>query len=504
MKRLLIVFAWAALIVLSSCSKKTPEFAHSIPDDAIAVVTIHPMQIHTKSQINSFESIKERLKDEVWKQILENPLSTGLMMNEYAFVFVKMEEGAPLIGAVTGMKDQKKFEATLSKIKEDIAEEFESNEVYTWIQPDDEGIIAWNNKQMIILGSPDHDEFEQAFYTETLDKMFSPVREESITSLVDFKDFLGKMQDLNLWVSSNEMFDIVEKFAGDDLPDFPVALYHNYAQVFVDFADGEMNINGETHFSEEVEKNIEEFMVMKPALNEDMLKLAPAGNLLIAVAGSMDLAKTQQMIEKFAPPEIDTLSNKVEMATGMEMQELLEAISGDFTIAINGVEGEAMIPLEIFVGIGVNGQMLQEKLMESVEGLTSVEEEGDFFIINFQGNEIYSGIISDVLVLTNAKGYKDALKNGAHETPLTSSRFGDFTTGSLGMFINLDIDQYPAMLQGLLSQRPEANNWVQQLTDPFDYMGVCAGNYRNKIVVKTNNPSENSLYTILKMIDVPQ
>ena len=172
------------------------------------------------------------------------------------------------------------------------------------------------------------------------------------------------------------------------MPDFPVALYHNYAQIYVDFANGAMNINGETHFSEEVEKNIEEFLVMKPALNQDMLKLAPGGNLLIALAGSMDLAKAQKMVQKFAPPELDTLSNKVEMATGMEVQELLDAITGDFTIAINGIEGEAMIPLEVYLGIGVNGQVLQEKLMETVQGLAAVEEEGDFFILNIQGNQI--------------------------------------------------------------------------------------------------------------------
>jgi hypothetical protein len=402
------------------------------------------------------------------------------------------------------MKDQKKFEATLSKIKEGIAEEFESNEVYSWIQPDKQGIIAWNNKQMIALGSPDHDEFETSFYTDALDKMFSPVKEESITSLVDFKDFLGKMEDMNLWFSSNEMFDIIEKIAGDKIPDFPITLYNNYAQVFVDFADGEMNIHGETHFSEEVEKNIEEFLVMKPALNEDMLNLAPGGNLLIAVAGSMDLEKTQQLIEKFAPPDLDTMSNKVEMATGMEIEDLLAAISGDFTIAINGVEGEAMLPLEIFVGIGVNGKVLQEKLMESVQGLTSVEEEGDFFIVNFQGNEIYSGIVNDVLVITNAKGYKDAITSGVYETPLTNSRFGEFTTGSLGMFVNLDASQYPAMLQGMLGQKPEAKLWVDRITDPLDYLGVSAGNYKNRMVVKTSSPSENSLYTIMKMVDAPK
>jgi hypothetical protein len=481
-----------------------PDFVHSIPDDAIAVVTLHPMRIHTKSQINSFASIKERVKDEIWKQILENPLSTGLMMNEYAYVFVKMEEKSPIIGVVAGMKDQKKFESTLSKIKEGITEEFETNEVYTWIQQDNEGIIAWNNKQMIVLASPDSDEFETSFFTETLDKMFSPVKEESIMSLVDFKDFLGKMEDLNLWVSSNEMFDIIEKMIGSDMPDFPIALYHNYAQVFIDFADGEMNIHGETHFSEEVEKNIEEFLVMKSALNEDMLNLAPGGNLLVAVAGSMDLAKTQKMIEKFAPPELDTMSTKVEIAIGMEIEDLLESISGDFTIVVNGVEGEAMIPLEIFLGIGVNGRALQEKLLETVHGLFPVEEEGDFFIINFQGNEIYCGIINDVLVLTNAKGYKEAIKSGTHETPLTSTRFGDFTSGSLGMFINLDLSEYPALVQGLLGQKPEAQRWIKRFTDPLDYLGVSAGNYQNQVVVKTSSPSENSLYTIMKMVDSPE
>ena len=62
------------------------------------------------------------MKDEIWGQILENPLSTGLMMDEYFYVFVRMEDQAPVIGVVSGMKDVKKFESTLSKIDEDLSE----------------------------------------------------------------------------------------------------------------------------------------------------------------------------------------------------------------------------------------------------------------------------------------------------------------------------------------------------------------------------------------------
>jgi hypothetical protein len=504
MKKLSIVFLWVAVLSLSSCSKRTPEFVHSIPDDAIAVVSLNPMQIHTKSKINTFASIKEKVKNEVWGMIIEDPLSTGLDVNEYAYVFFRMEDDRPIIGVTARMKDQKKFEATLSKIHEGVTDEFETNDVYTWLQPDKEGIIGWNNKQMIILASPDHDEFETSYFTGSLDKMFNPVREESLTSLVDFKDFLGKMKDLNLWASSDEMFDILQKMGGDKIPDIPVTLYNNYAQVFVEFANGAINVNGETHFSEEVEKNIEEVLVMKPELNEKMLDLAPGGNLLLAVAGSMDLDKLEKLVDKFAPPEIDSVGNKIEMATGMSIQDLLASISGDFTIAINGVEGESMIPIEIFLGIGVNGKALQDKLMETVEGMAPVEEDGTFFVINIQGNEIYSGIVNDVLVITNAKGYKDAVKNGTFSPPLKSSRFGDFADGSVGVFVNLDMDKYPAMVQGLISQKPERKQWVEKLTDPFDYIGISAGNYKNKMVVKTSDSSENSLYTVMKMIASPE
>jgi hypothetical protein len=504
MKKLSIVFVWVAILALSSCSKKTPQFVNSIPDDAIAVASLHPMQIHTKSKINTLASIKEKVKDEVWGQILEDPLSTGLMVNEYAYVFVRMEEESPVIGIVAGMKDVKKFETTLSKIKEGISDEFETNEVYTWIQPDRQGIISWNNKQMIILASPNNDGLETSYFTGTLDKMFSPVKEESITSVVDFKDFLGKMEDLNLWVSSNEVFGLIKKMGGAKIPDIPLTLYNNYAQVFVNFDNGVMNINSETHFSEEVEKNIEEFLVMKPALNQDMLNLAPGGNLLLAVAGSVDMAKMQKMIDKYAPPELDTVQNKFETAIGMGMKDFLGAITGDFTLAVNGIEGEAMIPLEIYLGIGVNSKALQKKLMESVQGMAPVEEEGDFFIINIQGNEIYSGIINNVLVITNAKGYKDAIKDGTYSKPLKSSMFGEFADGSLGMYINLDLDKYPALVQGIISQKPERKQWVERLTDPFDYIGISSGNYKSRMVVKTSTPSENSLYTIMKMIDHPE
>ena len=504
MKRLPLLLVLAAGIILTSCSKKSPEFVNSIPDDAIAVVSLHPMQLHTKSQINTFEAIKEKVKDEIWGQIIDNPLSTGLLLNEYAYVFLRMEEEAPIIGVVSGIKDVGKFKSTLAKIDENISESFKEMEGYTYMQPDEEGVVAWNEEQMIVLVSPNNEEFEESYWIENLTKMFHPVKEESITSLVDFKDFQGKMKDLNLWVSSDKIMDVVKLVIKKDLPELPITLNNNYAQVYFDFANGEVNISGETHFSEEVEKNVEEFLVMNPELNEEILKLAPGGDLLVALAGSMDLQKVQKLVEKFAPPKLDSVGNKVENAIGISPAEMLEAFTGDFTIAINGIEGESMIPIELFLGFGVNDEAIQEKLLETVGEMLPIEEQGDFFVMNIQGNEIYSGILNDMWVITNAKGYKDAVEGGSIQKSLMDSRFNEFADGSVGMYLNLDLEGYPAMLQGMLSQNPKQMKWVEHLTGSFDYLGISASNYKNNVLLKTNQPGENSLYTLLKLTDIPE
>jgi len=504
MNRLPIVIVIIAGLILSSCSKKIPDFVHSIPDEAIGVMSLNPMQLHTKGKMNTLEKLKEKVKDEIWGQILEDPLSTGLMMDEYTYVFVKMEEGAPVIGVISGMKDMEKFESTLGKIDDEIDELITETDGYKYMNPDEEGIIAWNDDQMIVLTSPDNDEFELSYWTSSLDQMFNPVKEESITSLVDFNDFLGKMKDVNLWVSSNDLRDLIEKVTPADMEiDLPVELYNNYAQVYMDFDDGVLNINGETHLGEEVEKNIEEVLVMNPSLNEDMLKLAPAGNLLLAIATSMDLEKVQSLVKRFAPPELGEVGNKVEQATGVPAQEILNAFTGDFAIVVNGLEGEPMIPIELFIGIGVNGEAIQKQLMASVQNMVPVEEQGDFFVINVQGNEIYSGLIDNLWVITNAKGYKDAVENGKLDKSLVDSKFDEFAGGSMGMYVNLDLESYPSMVEGLLEQKPEQSKWIGIITDPFESLGVSASNYQSKMVLETNKPNENSLYTILKLTDTP-
>ncbi len=504
MNRLPLIIAIIAGMSLASCSKNIPDYANSIPDNAVAVMTLHPMQIHTKGKLNTMEALKEKMSDEIWGQILEDPLSTGLMLDEYAYVFVKMEEEAPVIGFVAGMKDISKFESIVDKIEKELSVSTVTMEGYTYIQPDKAGIIAWNETKLIILGSPDADEFDKSYWTTSLDWMFNPVKEESIMSLVDFKGFQGKMKDINLWLSTDDLKKVIEKFSKDKIGELPVNLTNNYTHMYCEFANGAVNISGETNFSEEVQKNLDEFLVMNPSLNKDVLKMAPGGDLLLAMSFSMNMEKLQGLVEKFSSSDLGEMGDKVEEATGIPAATLLNAFTGDFTLAVNGLEGENMIPVELFIGLGVNSDEIQKKMMETVQEMVPVEEQGDFFVINVQGTEIYSGILNDTWVITNMKGYKESVSGGSLNKSLLDSPFAEFSGGSMGMFVNLDLTSYPEMIQGLLDQKPEKKDWIEELVAPFDYFGISAGDKKGLMTLKTNKPGENSLYTILKLTESHQ
>ncbi|MDX2430907.1 MAG: DUF4836 family protein, partial [Bacteroides sp.] len=281
----------------------------------------------------------------------------------------------------------------------------------------------------------------------------------------------------------------------------PFDLTNNYYHVYCEFEKGAMNISSETNLSEEIQKNLDEVLVFNPSLNPDLLKMAPGGDLLMALAISMDLEKVQKLVEKFNPPQLDDFGGKLEETTGVSAETMLNAFTGEITLAINALEGEEMVPVEVFLGFGVKSDEIQKLLLKQVESMLPVEEQGDFFVINLQGNEIYSGIIENNWVITNMKGYKDKVKSGKLDKSLLESRFADFSDKPIGMYLNLDMTAYPELAQALVDQSGEKKEWIENLTGSLDYIGMSGGSNEGLVKLKTNKPNENSLYTLLRMAE---
>jgi len=503
MKRILYLLLIVTGLLMTSCTKKTPSFVNQIPDNAIVVASIHPGQIYDKGGVATLENIKKDIDDEYAKALFEDPSKSGILINEYMYLFVYLQNDNPVVGVVAGVKNREKLETTLKKADRENSLSIETHNNFSYVMPEDDDVsLAWTDDMLIFLT------MEDAYVMETklaeLDRLFSLPKEESITTMVDFKDFEKEMKDINIWFSSNELKPLLEHMDQDIQVNLPMTLYNNYAHIYCEFADGALYINGVTNFSDEVQKNIDQFLVLKDRIDPKLLEMAPGGNLLLAYGGGVELEKIKNLVDQFAPPELDSMGSAIEEATGMTPQELWKAFNGDFILAVNGTNDNPNMPVEIFIGLGVDDATIQDKLLGKAKDLGTVENDGDFFMLNIKGNEIYSGIINGVWVLTNSKGYSSAMKNGELEKTLKDTRFNELATSPMAMYMNLDLGDYPQMIQNALSQTPQGTKVADYVSESFKCLLMTGENNKSNFTLETAKPNENSLYTLLRLSELEQ
>ncbi|MCF8345851.1 MAG: DUF4836 family protein [Bacteroidales bacterium] len=495
-----------AVLFTASCSKKASDIVKSIPDHAFFVGSVHPGQIYEKGEIETLEVFTKQIDNELALSIIEDPAKSGIDISEYLYMFAYFIDDEPVLGVTAALKNEGNFTKMAQELLSKGDGEIITHKGYSMITPENaKAAMAWNDNQVIFLAISE-DIMTSADWQTELVTLYDLSREEAIVSIVDFNNFTGKMKDMNAWFTGDEMKKLLDKartFQDFDIDidiDLPMDLMNNYGQFFVEFADGAMYLTSETHFSDDVTKAASTFMVAKDELNPDLLELTPGNDLLMAMAFSVELDKMVKMMGNFAPPGMDSVSGQIEKATGVPGNEILEAMNGDFVIAVNGAAEGAAIPVEMMIGIGLDDASLQEKLMGTVGNMTEVEKEGDFFMINANGLEIYSGIVNNVWVITNTPGYKDAVTGKGLDKTLNDSKFSDYANGSMGMYLNLDLTTYPAALQAMMAQGG-APDMLTLVSESFNYMGMEASNKKSNMTLKTANDKENSLYTLLKILE---
>ncbi|MCF8226495.1 MAG: DUF4836 family protein [Bacteroidales bacterium] len=502
MKRSPVIILTLLLLFIISCTKKVPEIANSIPDHAFIVVSVHPEMIFEKGQISSMDNLIKRMDNDILASVIKDPASSGIQLSEYLFMFIYFIDDEPLIGTTAVLKDPSKFHNMMEKLLEDEDVQIINHKGYSMITPDkDDAAMAWNEKQVMFLTSPDL-EMSDDEWQEELIALFELEKENAVTSIVDFNDFSGKMKDMNVWMTGDQLQKVLEEYDARDEIDInlPVQLYNNYMQVFVDFSDGAMYVNSETHLSDDVTKAASTLLVAKEELNRELISMTPGNNLLMALAFSVNIDNLVRMIKGFSPPELDDVSDQIEQATGIPGEDILDALNGDFILAVNGAEEGAALPVEVLLGIGLDDETLQEKLLGTARNWAEVEQDGDFFMINANGMELYSGIVNGTWVITNTPNYKDAITGEGLETTLADSKFNDYAGGSMGMYLNLDLTTYPAALQGMMTSGG-ATEMLELITESFLFMGMQGSNKENSMTLKTENDNDNSLYTILRIAE---
>ncbi len=340
-----------AVFLLTACSKKGPKYTQYIPKDASYVVSIDLKSMVTKLEKDSLtvENMMEVLKDttdpskyskalEIWKQFKD----AGLDLESKVLVAVPsidMNSGSVSVEVLAGLKDGKKLEDFIGKMPSPPKVQKEKDFSYAI---KDEMIVAWNSDAvMIVAGTknrrttyyePDADGSTQAApvvpgsdgsQLDKVKKYFSLKKEESIASVKEFGDLMGKEADVAIFTNTAGLAGANATLA--IMPKVKDLLEGIYSTSTINFEDGKMVMDGNTY----VGKKLAEILNKYTGPEVDMSLIEPyASN---NVDGVVAFSFKPELVSAFLKETgFDALIDMGLAQQGVSMADITKAFKGDF------------------------------------------------------------------------------------------------------------------------------------------------------------------------------
>lgn len=531
--------------ILSSCTQKPSQLA-KIPGNAGLVFAMDGKSMHHKGKfdqvkdLNMYTLIEKEIKlenpkfSEMFQRIIDDSKTTGIDMKSDMFFFVVQEnDDKEYFGMVFKMIDESKFKDFMKGFMESVQEEcvIQEKEGYKFISPESDAYFAWDGKTLIVLGTEDFS--TRKYLGDYVDDIFTMKPDESINSNKDFKNFYKNRADLDFWFSYNMMLEMgpAKEMQGMFILDFEGIYLHAHTT----FEKDEILVKGKMSPKELVQEKFGEYDFIKDNVDSKILDYLPEQSYM---AFSMALVPSEyfKFLQSFVP--MLGMLKGVESELGFSFDDLLESFDGDFAFSMNELElvevedkyaiyeeiksyaeeatrGEQVIEMEttlipqfIFVG-SINSEETLQKLFGFIGDNAPKNEfkkEGDIYIFDADDINIYVGWNEEVIVMTDNLELCQSSLNKELENTMKGSDLGNKITGNSSFFFaDLDMNNYPE----------DVREWIEEEMDTEDFMifedvmgkfrnimmKSSGDNYEFEMKVRTIEDRENSLYTIIKMID---
>lgn len=549
MNWLVVVFL---LLTTVSC-KKSEEHLRLVPESAGVVLIYDVQELSQKIKLNEFtgSNVYALLEEELQKEgkkgkdaaklfasMLETPEDFGVDLEKEVYMFFTAEEDdEAFIGYVMGIDGEKFEENLLSKI-EDISDEdidIEEEDEIHYIEIDEQAIVGWNDKMLLMLVVPDLDNDSEEESKDNIEdymvECFERKKGESIISNDDFMTFYENRKDLSFWVDAEFLTDMVKEYGTSDLPTGLNLDDISMFQFHLAFEDEAIVFITESTFDDQDDA---EDLPMRKGLNEKVLKKLPQDPYAFYGASADAEEAFDYLIETFdAQGMVAMASSEIRKTLDMSLDEALRTFGGDFAFVLHEVkttkkervdydfdhETEEMVEtVEIVdqlmpmmaLAMSINDDKLYNKLIELLEQADPdgemVSKEDNYYIIDVEGIDIYTTLEDDVWVITNDEALIKIVSDGDYgNKSLANSDHADDIEDSYGYgYLNLDYDSYPKALKNRMEEDMDKDdkklfdNMISILSHAT-YKGTSKTSVEMKLHLKDSD--ENSLYTIFKTID---
>lgn len=505
-----IVFknTWLVLAILSitfvSC-KKSPEYLQLIPEDSAAVITVDLMSLGKKanmkevSEMEFYKSFQTELRTEnkqladLLDEIAKKPTSSGIdFRHDLTFFVSDINEEELYFCLAVELSNAKKFKEMAEKLAASTNKTLTIQESsdFEFSTLDTTSILAWDAKKALMV----------IYVGEKQSKALLPIAEKlfaqevNLTGNSEFKDFLTHKKDVNFWMSLGWLTRIPQLKQQLDMmgADFYTG---SYMKMYTSFENGKIETKSNIVPSEAMKALYDSTRMFETNFNSELLKYLPEQNYM-TVSYAVDMQAYYGMMVR--QPQFKEALAGIENQMGLNMEQLMESLGGSILIDIHGFNPIPLFSLSFDVNAG-------EPINQLVSQLTGTEVvDNAITSINLVFLELHFINKGGLCYLTNDKAVADAVLAGNKvKDNLKESTVGkNIAKYPVYMFMNLNLEEYPAELTNDLISNPKFGVVVKMIDSYAKNLEAkMTDTYKGEFILTTNESNKNSLYTLLSLID---
>jgi hypothetical protein len=542
-------------LLLSSCSSRSKAL-DVIPEETAMVWSINIPSLTEKGKLNDLSNfklakkLKREFKDEdrdLYKEVnkvIEDPSLSGLDVNSDGFMYWVYDSKSEYMCMSMAMSDANVFEKfvedMIDETDADLDIEKESNYKYIAMRKRNDSYgddpktwykyaIAWDNNKAIWVGSIKW----RSDAVDAIDEFMTLDEDDKITKDKAFMDFYSNKKDLSVWLSTNMIkyeekrdFKWAEKTFDLDFED-------NIMYGHLDFGNDYVSVTANANMNEELSEFYMENKVWDNQLNKDLFDFLPEQSL---VAASTSL-NPEVFYSFFSQVEdFDRFERKFEREFGIGFKKATRSATGNVVASLydvkeveytyisyeseynpqkeqyydyytnsyqwrdgydyKEVEKTKETPLPIFAVVAeTNNDKLMDAIVEAAGD--DIEKEKGYY--TFKMDRKYPGYMAyneQYCIITNDEDCVKKFKDGGYGDNFGGNSWSsDLAAYQVSARATLELKDYPKDIKNQLQV-------IKSVDEFLESVEVSVSN-NNEVEFKlhTHSNGDNTLFTILKMLD---
>jgi hypothetical protein len=519
MKKILTLLVVSGIIILTQSCSKPDQHLNTIPSDAAIVGSADIFNLAKKAELydmdqyTMYKKMMDKLQaenEEIYKfvkDLIDNPLKTGLKYREDVYFFVKGMDKSPTVGVTMSLRNPGDFKTFVNEIlaKSKAPVKIEEQDGLSYIAQG-ETILIFDDAKMLFLVKEDVSDEE---VLSTAKALMTQAKDNSITSLPSFSTFKSNSQDMNIYIATSN-FPQTDQTALI-FSQLPFSLENNFTMIHFTFEDNGIYGTTKSIHNDEIKKMLEDYQFMKDGFDEKLLSYLPKDNYM-----TMGFAINPAQIYKFVHdiPAYKPMIDQANQSSPLSIEKFVNSLGGDIMVAMHGFNlpkedetesygGGNMMPYATAI-LSMNDEQVYNQITTTLAPMGLFTENDGIYSGDFNGIKVNFGLFDNNLIVSNDMTIIDAAKNGGMDENVGDTDLAKLFAHNSFFYMNLDWEKYPEGMKNMLSKNMnnkelEAFQSITNVTQEVKAYNESINEGKFEFVMR--NTDGNSLHTILQLID---